>query len=45
MERSSSGAHCRPIEVTACLTDDGATVVVEGILRDRFGVVVMFGIT
>ena len=31
------GAHYRPSEFTACLTEDGATVVVEGILRDRLG--------
>lgn len=36
------GAHYRPNEFEACLTEDGATVVVAGILRDRFGVVVMF---
>jgi hypothetical protein len=37
------GAQYRPCEFNACLTEDGATVVVEGLLRDRLGGVVMFG--
>ena len=37
------GAHYRPSEFVADLTEDGATVVVSGVLRDRHGPVVIFG--
>ena len=37
------GAHYRPSEFVAGLNDDGATVVLSGILRDQHGPVVIFG--
>lgn len=37
------GAHYRPYEFQACLTEDGATVGLAGTLRDRLGTVVIFG--
>ena len=36
------GAHYRPSEFDALLSDDGATVAVLGTLRDRLGPVVTF---
>ena len=37
------GAHYRPCEFQAGLTEDGATVGLAGTLRDRLGTVVIFG--
>ena len=36
------GAHYRPCEFDALLADDGQTVALVGILRDRIGPVVTF---